>query len=82
MKASLRRQQHVRQQHIDALRGMTFASDDGHLWVDTVNLFTPDAGGIALSLQTRDGTVNLLLPPSLAAQVGAGLSKLSRSADL
>jgi hypothetical protein len=71
--------QHTPQPAIDQLRPLSFHSDAADLLVSAVHVFPADGAGIAVSFLLGCGSVNILLPPELAAQVGAGLTKLSRT---
>jgi hypothetical protein len=71
---------HTPQPSIAQLRPLSFYADAADLLVSAVHVFRDDDGhGIAVSFLLGCGSVNVLLPPELAAQVGEGLSKLSRT---
>jgi hypothetical protein len=77
-RARLYRRQAEVQPQLDQVRPLTFYTDTADLLVNAVHLFVADEGhGIAVSFLTAHGSVNVLLPPELAAQLGAGLSKLA-----
>jgi hypothetical protein len=64
---------------LDQLRPLAFYADTHDLLVSAVHVFPDDYGhGIAVSFLTASGSVNVLLPPELASQLGGGLSKLSK----
>jgi hypothetical protein len=62
---------------IRELQPMVFYADASDLDVSSVHVFTiPDSNDIALGFVTRQGTVNLTLPPRLARQLADGLDRL------
>ncbi len=68
-----RRQQDV----IDSFRPLTFQADRPDFDVSIVHVF-PERDGIVLSLRTGCGTINVVLPPKLAHELGDGLVWLAQ----
>jgi hypothetical protein len=60
---------------IRELQPLVFYADASDLDVSSVHVFD-DPDGIALGFVTRQGTVNLTLPPGLARKLADGLDRL------
>jgi hypothetical protein len=73
----LRRRLH-QQQHITEMSPLTFQSDSAEIDVGTVHVFDDYDGSIAIALVTGTGTTTLRLPPDLASDLAAGVTKLIR----
>jgi hypothetical protein len=59
------------------MQPMVFHTDASDLDVASVHVFTsPDSNDIALGFITRQGTINLTVPPGLARQLSDGLHRL------
>ena len=71
---TLRRHLH----RIAEMRPLSFHTCTADLDVHTVSIFDDYDGTIAIALVTGTGTTTLRLPPSLAADMAAGVTKLIR----
>jgi hypothetical protein len=73
--------QHQPPDQVASLRPLTFsdASAAAELLASTIHVFATDDAMIGLSFVTAAGTVNLTLPPRLAAQVADGIQKLNQA---
>ena len=59
---------------IDTMKGMSFESDDHDLLVNTVHVFSSPPN-IAVSFAVAAGSINVVLPPRLADQLGEALRR-------
>jgi hypothetical protein len=67
-KARLHRRYTPQLEQLDQLRPLSFYADRAELQVNALHVFPDDDGhGIAISFLTAHGSVNVLLPPELAA---------------
>jgi hypothetical protein len=78
--ATLRRRWRSRPDPIAGVRPMVFHADADDLHVASVHVFESD-GGVALSFITNIGSVNVLLPPQLAHELGHGLLRLTATSQ-
>ena len=72
----LRRQLHRQRQHLAELQPLQFQSDRADIDVSVVHVFDTDSGDIVLSFVTATGSITVTLPPGLAAEMAAGVTKL------
>ena len=63
-----------RQAVIDSMQGLSFQSDEHELLVNTVHVFAAPPN-IAVSFAVAAGSINVVLPPKLADQLGEALRR-------